>query len=76
MTIKIQIVRFSIIKLYGVSKVKQQYTVKFNRTELKETMFIVILVDNIYSFSFCLIEKYPVMVYLMSILYSTMQCIL
>ena len=34
MTYKIQIVRFSIIQLYGVSKVKQEYTVKFNLTNV------------------------------------------
>ena len=57
MTNKIQIVRFSIIQLYGVSKAKQEYTVKFNCTKLIETMFIVILVDNIYSFSFFFSKK-------------------
>lgn len=34
MTNKIQIVRFSIIQLYGVSKANQEYTVKFNCTNV------------------------------------------
>lgn len=34
MTNKMQIVRFSIIQLYGVSKANQEYTVKFNCTNV------------------------------------------